>query len=265
MIDLLIETLISTLRDVIPVIAVLFGFQYLILKRPVANLKQILQGIVYVILGLALFLVGLQESIFPLGEMMAKQLTNPMFVYGTPSIDGVMIHWQDYGWVYVFGFTIGIATAMAEPALMAVALKAETISAGTISALGLRIAASIGVALGVAIGCFRIVTGAELWIYIMVIYIIIILQTFRAPKTIIPLAYDSGGVTTSTVTVPMLAALGLGLAESIPGRSPLMDGFGLIAFACAFPIMTVMGYAQLSQWINHRNNQGSNHGEKGSE
>jgi Protein of unknown function (DUF1538) len=142
-----------------------------------------------------------------------------------------------------------MATTLAEPALIAVGIKAQQVSGGAISALGLRIAVSLGVAVGVSIGCFRIVTGTDLWLYVMAAYVVVIIQTRFAPRMIIPLAYDSGGVTTSTITVPLLAALGLGLASTIPGRSPLIDGFGLIAFASVFPIMSVMGYAQLSQRI----------------
>jgi hypothetical protein len=119
------------------------------------------------------------------------------------------------------------------------------VSGGTITVWGLRIAVAFGVAIGLALGTFRIVTGTPLHYYIIASYIIVIIQTYYAPRSIIPIAYDSGGVTTSTVTVPLVAALGLGLAETIPGRSALLDGFGLIAFACLFPIITVMGYAQI--------------------
>jgi len=129
--------------------------------------------------------------------------------------------------------------------------------------LGLRIAVALDVALGVALGCFRIVTGGELWAFIMAAYIVVILQTFFAPKMIIPLAYDSGGVTTSTVTVPLLAALGLGLASTIPGRSPMLDGFGLIAFASVFPIMTVLFYAQISTYIQTRQKNNAKRYKKG--
>ncbi len=135
---------------------------------------------------------------------------------------------------------------------MAVALKAGQVSGGTIKPLGLRIAVSIGVAIGITLGAFRIVTGTPLVMYISIGYAIVVIQTMLAPKSIIPLAYDSGGVTTSTVTVPLVAALGLGLADTIPGRSPVLDGFGMIAFASLFPMTTVMGYAQFAQWRSHR-------------
>jgi hypothetical protein len=248
--DLFVETMLSTLHDVLPIVVVLLGFQLLVLRQPIPHLWSVIRGFVYVLLGLALFLMGLKEAIFPLGKMMAMQLTDPHFLYGAAAATiPEIIRWQDYAWVYIFAFAIGMATTLAEPALIAVGIKAQQVSGGAISALGLRIAVSLGVAVGVSIGCFRIVTGTDLWLYVMAAYVVVIIQTRFAPRMIIPLAYDSGGVTTSTITVPLLAALGLGLASTIPGRSPLIDGFGLIAFASVFPIMSVMGYAQLSQKI----------------
>ncbi|MDQ6992745.1 MAG: DUF1538 domain-containing protein [Mariprofundus sp.] len=249
MMDLLFDifsTFSNTLGDVAPIIGTLFFFQYVVLKKPLANIEQILMGLFMVVLGLTLFLVGLEEAIFPLGDAMARQLTDPSFLYDKGEVPSYL--WRDYLWVYAFGFSIGFATTIAEPALIAVSLKAEEISGGAISAFGLRMAVAVGVAIGVALGCFRIVSGTTLWTYIMVAYMIVLLQTLRAPKMIIPLAFDSGGVTTSTVTVPLLAALGLGLASTVPGRSPVLDGFGLIAFASVFPIMTVLAYAQFSAW-----------------
>ncbi|ATX81469.1 Protein of unknown function (DUF1538) [Mariprofundus ferrinatatus] len=251
-ISLFLETMQSTLRDVLPIAAVLLGFQLFVLRERIAHVWRVLRGFIYVLLGLALFLMGLEEAIFPLGEVMAAQLTNPVFLYGDGMPVADSVHWIDYAWVYVFAFAIGLATTLAEPSLIAVGMKAQQVSGGAISAWGLRLAVSLGVALGVSLGCYRIVTGTDLWIYIVTAYIVVIVQTMRAPKMIIPLAYDSGGVTTSTVTVPLLAALGLGLAATIPGRSPLIDGFGLIAFASVFPIMSVMGYAQISRWLEMR-------------
>ena len=143
---------------------------------------------------------------------------------------------------------MGFSTTIAEPALIAVAHKANALSGGTIGQQGLRIAVAIGVALGITLGVYRIVMGIPIHYFIIAAYIVVVVQTFFAPKSIVPLAYDSGGVSTSTVTVPLVAALGLGLAENIPGRNPLVDGFGLIAFACLFPIISVMTDAQLSEW-----------------
>lgn len=238
--------LFGTLKDVVPIAIILFGFQFLILRKPVPNLRQVIIGFIYVIIGLSLFLLGLEEALFPLGRLMADQLTNPSFIYGAGNAIPEILHWSDYYWVYIFAFTIGFSTTIAEPSLMAVAIKASEVSGGAISVWGLRIAVAIGVAIGIAIGSFRIVTGLPIQYFIIAGYIVVVIQTFYSPRMIIPLAYDSGGVTTSTVTVPLVAALGLGLAETVPGRSALIDGFGLIAFASLFPIMSVMAYAQIS-------------------
>jgi len=258
-----LDTLQSTVIDVIPIAVVLLGFQLLVLRQPIANAWGVLRGFIYVLLGLALFLMGLEKAIFPLGELMAAQLTDPVFLYGEAAAAVTSVHWLDYAWVYAFAFAIGLATTLAEPSLIAVGMKAEQVSGGSVSGWGLRLAVSLGVAVGVAIGCFRIVTGTDLWLYISVVYLVVIVQSMRAPAMIIPLAYDSGGVTTSTVTVPLLAALGLGLAATIPGRSPLVDGFGLIAFASVFPIMSVMAYAQISRWLEMRRMRTASKTEKG--
>ena len=244
------SALLSTLLDVAPIVAVLTLFQVFVLRRPLPNLRRTVAGLVCVLLGLALFLVGLENALFPIGETMAYQLTAHAAA-GAQEAAGA-VDWRDYLMVYVFGAAIGFATTVAEPSLIAVAIKAEEVSGGTVNAWGLRIAVAVGVAVGVSLGCFRIVTGTPLPWYIIVAYVIVIVQTFRSSRTIIPLAYDSGGVTTSTVTVPVVAALGLGLASSIPGRNPLIDGFGLIAFASVFPIMTVLGYAIVASWWGNR-------------
>ena len=175
------------------------------------------------------------------------------------------IHWLDYFWLYLFAATIGFSTTIAEPSLMAVALKARDVSGGAIRPWGLRIAVAVGVSIGVTLGCIRIVTGVSLPYYIMLGYGLLIVQTVLSPKAIIPLAFDTGGVTTSTVTVPLVTALGLGLASTIPGRSPLIDGFGLIAFASLFPMITVMGYAQFSAWRHRRPTLGSDDDDAGKE
>jgi hypothetical protein len=245
---LISETGLSTLADVLPIAAIIFGFHLFILRQRIPNLKSVLAGFFYVLVGLTLFLVGLEKSLFPLGRLMAQQLTDPEFVRGTAYTLTEGLRWYDYKWVYLFSAAIGFATTIAEPALIAVAMKAHNISGGTISVWGLRVAVAIGVAIGITLGAFRIVTGTPLYDYIIAGYIIALIQTLYAPRTIVALAYDSGGVTTSTVTVPMVAALGLGLASTVPGRSALLDGFGLIAFASLFPIITVMGYAQIGAW-----------------
>ncbi len=239
-------TVTTTVFDVLPILAILVVFQVVVLRRRVQNLRGIIAGFLCVLLGLALFLIGLERALFPIGETMARQLTEAAAGDNAPD---AAADWRDYILVYAFAAAIGFAATIAEPPLIAVALKAEKVSGGTISAWGLRIAVAVGVAVGVSLGCFRIVTGTPLPWYIIAAYVVVILQTFRANRTIIPLAYDSGGVTTSTVTVPVVAALGLGLAANVPGRSPLIDGFGLIAFASVFPIMSVLGYAGVASLI----------------
>lgn len=240
------QGLLSTVLDVAPIAAVLIGFQVVVLRQRPAHLRRVLTGLVYVLAGLTLFLVGLEQALFPLGETMAQQLTEGR-VDGSKAPD-----WRDFAWVYAFAAAIGFATTVAEPALIAVSLKAEEISGHALSARGLRIAVAVGAAFGVTIGVLRIVTGTPLPFYIVAGYLVVVLLTARTVKTIVPLAFDSGGVTTSTVTVPVVAALGLGLASSIPGRSPLIDGFGLIAFTCLFPIISVMGYAMIMARLRQR-------------
>ena len=245
------KTLLTTLRDVLPIIFLIVGFQLLVLRQPIPHLKRLIIGGIYVVIGLALFLVGLEKALFPLGNIMATQLSDPDFIYGADKVI-TQADWKAYGWVYLFGAMIGFATTIAEPSLIAVAFKASQVSVGTISQWGLRITVACGVAFGISLGTFRIVTGTPLYLYILVGYLIVIVQTIFTPKSIIALAYDSGGVTTSTVTVPLVASLGLGLSATVPGRNPALDGFGLIAFASLFPIIAVMGYAQLTHWYSKR-------------
>ncbi|MDH3219728.1 MAG: DUF1538 domain-containing protein [Gammaproteobacteria bacterium] len=246
----LLFTIAYTVWDVAPIVLVIFGFQLVILRKPIPNLKKIATGFVLVLLGLGFFLEGLEAALFPLGRLMAQQLTDPGFVAGDQI--GRVLDWRDYHWVYLFAFAIGFSTTIAEPSLLAVAIKANQVSAGSIGIWGLRIAVAIGVAIGIALGVYRIITGTPLYWYIISGYVFVLLQTMFAPRMIIALAYDSGGVTTSTVTVPLVAALGLGLASTVPGRNPVLDGFGLIAFASLFPIMSVLAYAQLSAWLGKR-------------
>jgi hypothetical protein len=248
----LLQTLLNTLDDVLPIATIVVVFQFLVIRKPIAHPARVLIGFVYVLLGLTLFLVGLEEALFPLGRLMASQLTHPEFIYGGGLTEIPAVHWFDYLWVYIFAFAIGFSTTIAEPALLAVAMKANQVSGGAIGIWGLRIAVALGVAVGISLGTFRIVTGLPLHYFIVIGYIVVVIQTMFAPRMIIPLAYDSGGVTTSTVTVPLVAALGLGLAETVPGRNVLIDGFGLIAFASLFPMMSVMAYAQLSEWRSGR-------------
>ncbi len=234
-----LNTLLGTAVDVLPVVLFIFGFQAFVIGQRIPKLRQIAGGLVLTVLGLAMFLIGLEQALFPLGRLMAGQLTDPVFI---TQADGG----SSYAWVYLFAVAIGFSTTIAEPALLAVAMKASETSGGAISVWGLRAAVAVGVAFGVGLGAHRIVSGQPLHHFMIVGYAIVVLQTIRAPKIMIPLAYDSGGVTTSTVTVPLITALGLGLAEAVPGRSPLIDGFGLVAFASLFPIIAVLAYAQIT-------------------
>jgi hypothetical protein len=249
MLEQITHTLLDTVADVVPIAVILFGFQWLVLRRPVPRLRQVLTGFLYVLIGLACFLEGLELALFPLGKLMAAQLTDPIFLFGNgPGLHPEQTGWTLYGWVYLFALAIGFSTTIAEPSLLAVALKANEVSGGGIGVWGLRVAVAVGVAVGITLGVFRIITGTPLHWYIMAGYLVVIIQTIFAPRAIVALAYDSGGVTTSTVTVPLVTALGLGLASTVPGRSPALDGFGLIAFASLFPIISVIAYAQLAEW-----------------
>lgn len=245
------QALLETLLDLLPIATILVAFQVFVLRQRLPDPRRLAIGFGFVLVGLVAFLLGLEQAIFPIGREMASALTAPAFL-GAPAGAPAPTDPLAYGWVYLFAFAIGFSTTIAEPALIAVALKAEEMSARSIDAWGLRVAVALGVAFGVTLGVFRIVVGGPLLLFIIVGYGIVVVQTLFAPSRIVPLAYDSGGVTTSTVTVPLVAALGLGLAESIPGRSPLIDGFGLIAFASLFPMITVMAYAQISEFRARR-------------
>ena len=232
--------------DVLPIVIFLFAFQKFVIGGRMPNFKRILVGFGFVIVGLGLFLEGLEQTLFPLGRLMAQQLTDPEFLEAAKISATSALVWRDYYWVYLFAAAIGFSTTLAEPALIAVSIKANSVSGGAIGFWGLRVAVAIGVGVGVSLGCFRIISGLPLHYFIAAGYLVVIAQTIVAPKIIVPLAYDSGGVTTSTVTVPLITALGLGLAEAVPGRSPLLDGFGLVAFASLFPIISVLAYGQLA-------------------
>ncbi len=250
-----VDTFIDTIDDILPIILIIFGFQLFVIRKKINHLPRVLIGFAYVIIGLTFFLMGLEQALFPLGRLMADQLIDPAFILGKTLTEPVSLHWSQYYWVYFFAFAIGFSTTIAEPSLLAVAIKAQEVSGGAISLWGLRISVALGVAIGIALGSYRIVTGLPIHGFIIVGYIVVVIQTLYAPKMIIPLAYDSGGVTTSTVTVPLVAALGLGLASKVPGRSELIDGFGLIAFASLFPIIAVLGYAQISLYLSRKNQQ----------
>lgn len=247
--DLVVNMLVfvtDSALDVLPIVAFLFAFQWFVIGEGMPNGGQIFVGFLFVVVGLGLFLEGLEQSLFPLGRLMAEQLTHPEFLLDTVEHAVAEFTWGDFYWVYIFAATMGFSTAMAEPSLIAVAMKANTVSGGTIGVVGLRVAVATGAGIGVALGCLRVITGVPLPYFVAAGYFVVIVQTMAAPKEIVPLAYDSGGVTTSTVTVPLVAALGLGLADAVPGRSPLLDGFGLIALTAMFPIISVLAYGQFA-------------------
>lgn len=225
--------LAGMVRDVLPIIITILFFQYLVLRRGLTNPRKILFGFVLVVLGLYAFVVGLKLGLFPIGTSMARQL----------------LGMEGYLFVYLFAFMIGFATTMAEPALIAIGHQAEQAAAGTINGNAIRIIVAVGVAVGITLGVHRIISGDSIHHYIIGGYILVIVLTALAPRYIIPLAYDLGGVTTSEVTVPLVTALGIGLASSIEGRNVLIDGFGLIAFASIFPIVTVMSYAIIVEML----------------
>lgn len=223
--------LLSTVADVLPIILTVLFFYYIVLRTRIPKVQKRVFGFGLAIIGLYLFVIGLEVGLFPIGESIAVALA-----------DGGSILL-----VYAFAFAVGFATTIAEPSLSEIARRAQQISGGAINALVLRLFVASGVGIGILLGTYRIVHGDNIVWYIMIGYIVVVIMTFFAPRTITPIAYDSGGVTTSTVTVPIVAALGLGLATVIPGRDALIDGFGLIAFASLFPMVTVLSYGIIKE------------------
>lgn len=219
--------LLRMVIDVLPIIITILFFQYLVLKRSLNNPRRVALGFALVLIGLYAFVVGLKMGLFPIGSNMAAQL----------------IAHDQLLFIYLFAFLIGFATTMAEPALIAIGQQAEEAASGRVNGNVIRILVAIGVAIGISVGVHRIIVGDSIHYYIIGGYAVVIVLTLLAPKYIIPLAYDLGGVTTSEVTVPLVTALGIGLATHIEGRNVLIDGFGLIAFASIFPIITVLLYA----------------------
>ncbi len=218
--------LYKSFADVAALIGVIFFFQLYVIGEPFPNTPKMLAGLALVVFGLFLFMRGLEMALFPLGESMA---------YSFAAKGNIWL-------LLLFAVAIGYTTTIAEPALIAIAGKAEQITNGQISSFALRNVVALGVAAGIALGTLRIILGHPIHYYIITGYMIVMVLTTFAPREIIGLAYDSGGVTTSTVTVPLVVALGIGLANSIAGRNPMIDGFGLIAFASLAPILTVMAY-----------------------
>ena len=235
-----LHTIANSVRDLTPIILVIAFFQIFVLKQPIPNVEEIIVGGFLVVLGLTFFIYGLEMGLFPLGESMAFAFARKGNVL----------------WLLAFAFALGFGTTVAEPALIAVSKKAARIAAngGAIEATdlaikqyanGLKYSVAFAVGLAAMIGVFRIIKGWSLPYIIIGGYVLVVIMTMLAPAEIIGIAYDSGGVTTSTITVPLMTALGVGLASSIKGRNPMSDGFGLIALASLTPIIFVMGYGML--------------------
>lgn len=236
----ILSPLWQSTRDLLPIIVVIAFFQIVVLQKPIPNMGQLFVGTGLVVLGLSLFVKGLEIGLFPIGENMAYAFAKK----------GSVI------WLLIFAFSLGFGTTIAEPALIAVADKAAEVAAlGRVIAntevarsgyaSGLRITVALSVGLAIVIGVLRILKGWPIHYLIIGGYMGVVIMTIFAPKEIIGIAYDSGGVTTSTITVPLVTALGVGLASSIQGRNPMLDGFGLIAFASLTPMIFVMGYGML--------------------
>ena len=235
-----LSTLQDSLRDLLPIIAVIAFFQVLVLQQPIPDFLEIIIGVLFVVIGLTLFVLGLNMGLFPIGESMAYAFARK----------------GSLGWLLSFAFALGFGTTVAEPALIAVADEAAAVAASgrmiedqpearASYAFGLRLTVAFSVGFAILVGVLRIIRGWPIQYLIVGGYIGVVIMTLFAPKEIIGIAYDSGGVTTSTITVPLVTALGVGLASSIKGRNPMIDGFGLIAFASLTPMIFVMGYGML--------------------
>lgn len=238
----LMQSMLGSMRDLAPIVAVILFFQLLVLQQPLPDVERLLAGVLFVVFGLTFFIYGLELGLFPIGEAMAHALARKGSVF----------------WLLVFAFTLGFGTTIAEPALIAVVDEAARAAAnGKVIenteiarqnyANGLRYTVAISVGTALVIGVVRILKNWPMHWMIAAGYVLVVIMTMFAPSEIIGIAYDSGGVTTSTITVPLVTALGVGLASSIRGRSPLADGFGLIAFASLTPIIFVMAYGMLIQ------------------
>ena len=234
---------LGSLRDLAPIIIVIAFFQAVVLRQPVDNAAALIGGVVFVVLGLTFFVYGLKLALFPLGEALAYSLARKGSAF----------------WLLAFAFLLGFGTTFAEPAVIAVAAEAAEVAAveGIVAdtqdardsyVLGLRITIALAVGTGITLGVLRLLLGWSLPLMFATGYALVVLVTLFAPAHIIAIAYDSGGVTTSTVTVPLVAALGIGLASSLRNRNPMTDGFGLIAFASLTPILFVLGYGMFVSW-----------------
>lgn len=235
---------LGSLRDLLPIVLVISGFQLFVFRQPVDGLLSLATGALFVVAGLTFFIYGLRLALFPVGESLAHALAQKGSVF----------------WLIVFAFLLGFGTTIAEPALIAIATEAAEVAAnaGAIAtseeakrsyAIGLRLTVAFAVGAALVLGVMRILADWSLPVLIISGYCLVLFLTTIAPKDIVGVAYDSGGVTTSTVTVPLVTALGVGLASSLKGRNPMTDGFGLIAFASLTPILFVLTYGIVSQWM----------------
>jgi len=236
----LFNSLFGSLRDLLPIVLVIAFFQLFVLEQTPENLIQTIIGLAFVVLGLTFFIFGLEQGLFPIGESMAHAFASKGSAF----------------WLLTFSFSLGFGTTIAEPALIAVAEEASEVAAqaGIIEkaelameayADGLRYTVAFSVGIAITLGVLRILMNWPIHYMIMIGYVMVIVLTGFAPDEIIGIAYDSGGVTTSTITVPLVTALGIGLASSISGRNPMVDGFGLIAFASLLPIVFVLAYGMI--------------------
>lgn len=241
------STLGATATDVLPVASFMLFMYCVVLRQKLARARNVFAGLAFVTVGLALLLLGVDKALFPAGRMMVEQLS-PANAHDGAAEPA----WTHFHLIYSFAFCITFAAAIAEPTLFAVAQRVNELSGGAINTWGLRIAAASGVALGVTLGCVRVVAGIPLHWCMAAVFAIILVQTLTSPRVILPLAYDTGGVSTTVVTVPVVAALGLGLAELLPTRNPLLDGFGMVALACTVPAVTVLAYAQIAMLFEKR-------------
>ncbi|AZG73024.1 DUF1538 domain-containing protein [Shewanella livingstonensis] len=239
-INKLLHAMLNSFKDLIPIILVVSFFEIFVLHQAPAELGSILVGVVFIVLGLTFFVFGLEMGLFPIGESLAEALARKGSVF----------------WLVIFSFSLGFGTTLAEPALTAVANEAAQVAAnaGAIEsnqqsmssyAMGLRITVAISVGLAILLGVIRILKGWPIHYLIIGGYVLVMILTSFAPANIIGIAYDSGGVTTSTITVPLVTALGVGLASVIKGRNPMVDGFGLIAFASLSPMIFVLLYGMV--------------------
>lgn len=237
----LFKLIVSSCFDLLPILLVVVVFQLAVIQQPIPNVADLVVGSMFVVLGLTFFMLGLEQSLFPIGETMANAFARKGSLF----------------WLMLFAFCLGFGTTIAEPALIAIAdeaagiagkgqLIADNAAAKRSYALGLRLTVATSVGFAIVVGVFRIIMGWPLQYFIIVGYAVVILMTPFAPAEIIGIAYDSGGVTTSTITVPLVTALGIGLANSIKGRNPVLDGFGLIALASLTPMIFVMAFGMLA-------------------